>query len=79
MTNMDDDLPETVEKCLKILEENMDILSNIEIDLNDEKEDEIVPDMQLHQLFDMTEDVSESSKIKRAEFNLARRKVDYSL
>jgi hypothetical protein len=57
----------------------MDILSNIEIDLNDEKEDEIVPDMQLHQLFDMTEDVSESSKIKRAEFNLARRNVDYSL
>jgi len=79
MTIMDDDLPETVEKCLKILEENMDILSNIEIDLNDEKEDEIVPDMELHQLFDMTEDVSESSKIKRAEFNLARRKVDYSL
>jgi hypothetical protein len=76
---MDDDLPETVEKCLKILEENMDILSNIEIDLNDEKEDEIVPDMELHQLFDMTEDVSESSKIKRAEFNLARRNVDYSL
>jgi hypothetical protein len=79
MSIMDDDLPETVEKCLKILEENMDILSNIEIDLNDEKEDEIVPDMELHQLFDMTEDVSESSKIKRAEFNLARRKVDYSL
>jgi len=79
MTIMDDDLPETVEKCLKILEENMDILSNIEIDLNDEKEDELVPDMKLHQLFDMTEDVSESSKIKRAEFNLARRKVDYSL
>jgi hypothetical protein len=79
MSIMDDDLPETVEKCLKILEENMDILSNIEIDLNDEKEDEIVPDMELHQLFDMTEDVSESSKIKRAEFNLARRKIDYSL
>ena len=79
MSIMDDDLPETVEKCLKILEENMDILSNIEIDLNDEKEDEIVPDMELHQLFEMTEDVSESSKIKRAEFNLARRKVDYSL
>ena len=79
MSIMDDDLPETVEKCLKILEENMDILSNIEIDLNDEKEDEIVPDMELHQLFDMTEDVSESSKIKRAEFNLAQRQVEYSL
>jgi hypothetical protein len=76
---MDDDFPETVKKCFKILEENMDILSNIELDLEDEKEDEIVPGMELHQLFDMTEDVSESSKIKRAEFNLARRQVDYSL
>ena len=79
MIIMDDDVPDTVEKCLKILEENMYSLSNIEIALNDEKEVEIVPDMELHQLFDMTEDVSESSKIKRAEFNLARRKVDYSL
>jgi hypothetical protein len=73
---MDDELPETVKKCFKILEENIDILSNIEIDLKDEKEDEIMPDMKLHQLFDMTEDVSESSKIKRAEFNLVRRQAE---
>ena len=73
---MDEELPETVKKCFKILEENIDILSNIEIDLQDEKEDEIMPDMKLHQLFDMTEDVSESSKIKRAEFNLVRRQAE---
>ena len=73
---MDDELPETVKKCFKILEENIEILSNIEIDLEDEKEDEIMPDMKLHQLFDMTEDVSESSKIKRAEFNLVRRQAE---
>ena len=41
--------------------------------------DELVPDMEHYQLFDMTEDVSESSKIKRAEFNLAQRQVEYSL
>ncbi len=73
---MDDELPETVKKCFKILEENIEILSNIDIDLEDEKEDEIIPDMKLHQLFDMTEDVSESSKIKRAEFNMIRRKAE---
>ena len=73
---MDEELPETVKKCFKILEENIEILSNIEIDLEDEKEDEIMPDMKLHQLFDMTEDVSESSKIKRAEFNLVRRQAE---
>ncbi len=76
---MDDDLPETVEKCLKILEENVDILANLEANLGDEKEDEIIPDMELYQLFDMTQDVSESSKIKRAEFNLVRRQAEESL
>jgi len=76
---MDDELPETLEKCFKILEENIDILANLEMDLEDEKEDELVSNMELHQLFDMTEDVLESSKIKRAEFNLARRHVEYSL
>ncbi len=36
---MNDDLPDTVKKCLDILDENLEILSNIEIDLNDEKND----------------------------------------
>ena len=75
---MDDDLPETVKKCFKILEENVEILANLEIDLEDEKEDELVPDMKLHQLIDMTEDVSKSSKIKRAELNLVRRQTEES-
>jgi len=76
---MDDNFPETVDKYFKILEENIDILANLAIDLEDNKEDELVPDMELYQLFDMTEDVLESSKIKRAEFNLAQRQVEYSL
>ncbi len=76
---MDDNFPETVDKYFKILEENIDILANLALDLEDNKEDELVPDMELYQLFDMTEDVSESSKIKRAEFNLAQRQVEYSL
>ncbi len=76
---MNDDLPETVEKCLKILGENVEILANLEMDLEDENEDELVPYLELHQLFDMIEDVSHSSKIKRAEFNLARREAEESL
>ena len=76
---MYDDLPETVEKCLKILEENVEVLENLDIDLEDENEDELVPYLGLHQLFDMIEDVSHSSKIKRAEFNLARREAEKSL
>jgi len=76
---MNDDLSETVEKCLKILEENVEVLENLEMDLEDENEDELVPNLELHQLFDMIEDVSHSSKIKRAEFNLARREAEKSL
>jgi len=76
---MNDELPETVEKCLKILEENVEILANLEMDLEEENKDELVPNLELHQLLDMTEDVSHSSKIKRAEFNLARREAEESL
>ena len=58
-----DDLPDTVKKCLDILDENLEILSNIEFNLNDEKNDELVPDMKLHHLYDMTEDVAETEKV----------------
>jgi len=73
---MDDDLLKEIEKCLAILDENMDVLSNIEFDLDDENEDDLIPDMNLHNLFDMSEDIAESAKLKRAELNLARRQSE---
>jgi len=76
---MDDDLPESVKKCLDILDENVEILGDLEFNLDDEKEDELRPDMELHNLYDMTEDVAQSAKIKRAESNLARRQAEDSL
>jgi hypothetical protein len=76
---MYDDLPKEIEKCLAILDENLDVLSRIEFDLDDEKEDELTPDMTLHNLYDMTEDVSESAKLKRAELNFTRRQSEDSL
>ena len=76
MIIMDNELPEAIKKCLKILEENIDILSNIELELEDKKEDELTSGLGLHDLYDMTDDVSESTKLKRAEFNLMRRKSE---
>ena len=76
---MAEDLPESVKKCLDILEENVEILANIELDLEDEKEDELTSNLELHQLFDITEDVAESSKLKRAEVNFTRRLTEDSL
>ena len=76
---MDDDLPEAVKKCLDILEENVEILANLELDLEDEKEDELTSGLELHQLYDMAEDVAESAKLKRAESNYVRRQTENSL
>ncbi|MCV0398638.1 MAG: hypothetical protein K5785_01440 [Nitrosarchaeum sp.] len=76
---MDDDLPESVKECMKILDDCVDFLSDLEHDLDDEKEDELATDLKLHQLYDMTEDVAESAKIKRAESNLMRRQVGDTL
>ncbi|NJK78133.1 MAG: hypothetical protein HC944_04910 [Nanoarchaeota archaeon] len=73
---MDDELPEAIKKCIKILEENIDILSNIEMDLEDQNENELVTDLEIHDLYDMTEDLAESTKLKRAEFNLMRRNAE---
>jgi len=75
---MDDDIPEAVKKCLDILEENVEILANLEFDLESEREDELTPNMELYQLYDMTEDVSESAKLKRAESSLMRRQSEDS-
>jgi flagellin-specific chaperone FliS len=75
---MDDDIPEAVKKCLDILEENIEILANLEFDLESEREDELTPNMELHQLYDMAEDVSESAKLKRAESSLMQRQSEDS-
>ena len=73
---MGDNIPDTVKKCLDILNDNLEILTNIEFDLNDETHNELISDMKLHNLFDMTEDVVESEKIKRAESKLIRRQSE---
>ena len=75
---MDDKTPDILKKYLDVLDENMDILSDLESALDDENEDELKPDMQLHQLYDMAYDVNESSKRKRAETNFMRRQVEDS-
>ena len=75
---MDDELPVSVKKCLDILDENVEILANLELDLEDEKENELIPNMELHNLYDMTEDISESVKLKNAELNFTRRQAEDS-
>ncbi|HWY33438.1 MAG TPA: hypothetical protein VNX68_02255, partial [Nitrosopumilaceae archaeon] len=64
-----EDLGICLDECLKILDDNVNILSNIEYELNQQKEDELVPEMQLTDLIDMSHDVADSSRLKKAEFS----------
>ena len=73
---MDDDLTKTLDECLRILDENVDILSDIEINLDEEKEDQVQPDMQLHNLYDMAEDVSTSARLRAAETRFMKRQSE---
>ena len=66
-------MPKTLKDCIKILDESIEVLADIQIDLEDEKEDQIIPNMKLHELYDMTEDVSHFSKIRQAEVNFMKR------
>jgi len=75
---MDDDISKAVKKCLDILEENVEILTNLEFDLESEIEDELTSNMELYELYDMSEDVSKSAKLKLAESNLMRRQAEDS-
>ena len=67
-----------LDDCLKMLDENVDILSNIEYELNQQKEDELTPNMQLCDLIDMTNDVADSSRLKKAEFTFMQRHLEKS-
>jgi hypothetical protein len=67
-----------LDDCLKILDDSVNILSNIEYELDQQKEDELTPNMQLTDLIDMTHDVADSSRLKKAEFTFMQRYLEKS-
>ena len=72
---MSDDLKDEIDECLRMLDENVEILSDIELDLEQEKEDQLESGMELHDLYDMTDDVAQKAKLKRAETNFMKRQA----
>ncbi len=70
------ELEKFIDECMKIFDDNVNILSDIEFEINQKNEYGIEPNMNLHNLLDMTEDVAESIKIKKAESNFMRRNID---
>jgi hypothetical protein len=72
----DEKIEEYLAECFKIIDENVEVLSDIEFEIEQQKDNEIIPNLQLHDLIDMTQDVSESIKIRKAEASYMRRQFD---
>ena len=67
-----DDL-DIVEECGKILYESISILSDVEFELDSAKEDIITPSMTKGELVNMTHEIADSVRIKKAESLFVRR------
>ncbi|HXV50676.1 MAG TPA: hypothetical protein VD689_00950 [Nitrosopumilaceae archaeon] len=72
----DKELADYVTECLNIIDDNLEILSSIEFEIDQQKDDELIPNMHLHDLIDMTHDVAETVKIRKAEASYMRRQFD---
>lgn len=70
-----DSLRDIAEEGGKILDESIDILSDVEFEIDSAKEDVLVP-MTKNDLVDMVHEVSDSVRIKKAESLFIRRHFD---
>lgn len=68
-----DDFTSLLDDCIKLLDDNMDVLNDIEYSLESEKEDYVITDLTKNDLVNMAHDVADSSRIKRAESQFAKR------
>jgi hypothetical protein len=75
MENMDDFI-NVIDECIKLLDDNIDVLNDINYSLQSEKEDAIITDLSKNDLVDMAHEVSDSMRIKKAEHDFVRRLLE---
>jgi hypothetical protein len=68
-----EEITEILDECMKLLDDNLAVLTDIEYSLDYEKEDIVVDKMTKDELIDMVHDVADSSRIKKAEASFVRR------
>lgn len=68
-----EEIVDILDECLKMLDENVNLLSDIEYSLESEKEDIVIETMTKGELIDMAHEVADSAKIKKAESSFVRR------
>lgn len=68
-----DDFTSVIDECIKLLDDNTDVLNDIEYSLESEKEDVVITDLTRYDLVNMAHEVADSSRIKRAESDFVKR------
>lgn len=70
----DSDLGEFVKEFKKVIADSLEILSDLDCDFVQSKEDELTPITNLQEVHEATDDITHFAKIKKAESELVRRK-----
>ena len=68
-----DDFVHLLDECIKILDDNVGVLNDIEYSVESEKEDAVITDLTKNDLVNMAHEVADSSRIKRAESYFVKR------
>ena len=71
-----DEISHLIDECIKLLDENVGILNDVEYSLESEKEDIVKTDLTKSDLVDMAHDVADSSRIKKAESDFVKRYLE---
>jgi len=68
-----EDYVNMLDECIKLLDENMDVLNDLEFSIESDKEDIITTDLTKNDLVDMAHEVADSLRIKKAESYFIKR------
>ena len=71
-----DDFINMIDECVDLLDENANVLNDIDYSLQSKKEDTVVTDLTKNDLVDMAHEVSDSTRIKKAEYDFVRRLLE---
>jgi len=74
-----DDFASLLDECIKILDDNVSVLNDIEYSAESEKEDAVITDLTKNDLVNMAHEVADSSRIKRAESYFIKRFFEQKL
>ncbi len=70
----DSDLGEFVKEFKKVIADSLEILSDLDCDFVQSKEDELTPITNIQEVHEATDDITHFARIKKAESELVRRK-----